>query len=207
MPAGHMKAEVLIVGAGAAGLAAGHALHQAGVDVFVLEARDRLGGRIWTLRETGTLPIEMGAEFVHGRAAELDSLASAASLTRIDTGGRRFRVGSQRLRPFDDFWERLDRVMQRLDPRAGRDRSFQDFLDDKPGGRRLASDRRMARQFVEGFHGADARLISASVLAESGSPGDDVRERLIGRIADGYDHVIEWLAAPLRDRIRLRSVI
>ena len=71
---GRMKAEVLIVGAGAAGLAAAHALHEAGVDIVVLEARDRLGGRIWTLRDTGTLPIELGAEFVHGRASELDSL-------------------------------------------------------------------------------------------------------------------------------------
>jgi monoamine oxidase len=207
MPAGHMKAEVLIVGAGAAGLAAAHALHEAGVDIVVLEARDRLGGRIWTLRETGTLPIELGAEFVHGRASELDRLVNAASLTRIDIGGHRFRVRSQRLRPFDNFWERLERVMRRLDRHARRDRSFQDFLDDKPGGRRLASDRRMVRQFVEGFHGADARLISASVLAESGSPGDDVRERLLGRIADGYDQVIDWLTTALRDRIRLRSVV
>jgi monoamine oxidase len=207
MPAGHMKAEVLIVGAGAAGLAAAHALHEAGVDILVLEARDRLGGRIWTVRETGTLPIELGAEFVHGRASGLDSLVNAASLTRIDIGGHRFRVGSHQLRAFDDFWERVDRVMRRLDPRGRRDRSFQDFLDDKPGGRRLASDRRMVRQFVESFHGADARLISASVLAESGSPGNDVHERLLGRIAGGYDQVIEWLAGPLRDRIRLRSPV
>ena len=204
---GRMKAEVLIVGGGAAGLAAAHALHEAGVDIVVLEARDRLGGRIWTLRDTGTLPIELGAEFVHGRASELDSLANAASLTRIDIGGHRFRAETRALRPFDDFWERLDRVMRRLDPGSRRDRSFQEFLDDKPGGRRLASDRRMVRQFVEGFNGADARLISASVLAESGSPGDDVRERLLGRIAGGYDRVIEWLATAIRDRIRLRSVV
>ncbi|HZM93597.1 MAG TPA: NAD(P)/FAD-dependent oxidoreductase [Vicinamibacterales bacterium] len=203
----HVKAEVLVIGAGAAGLAAARALHEAGVDIIVVEARDRPGGRIWTRRETGTLPIELGAEFIHGRAAEFDDVLEAASLTRLDIGGRRFRAGTRQLRPLDDFWERLDRVMRRLDGRARRDRSFQDFLDDKPGGRRLAADRHLARQYVEGFHGADPRLISARVLAESGSPGDDTHERRLGRIIDGYDRVIEWLAAPFADRIRFCSPV
>jgi monoamine oxidase len=202
-----VKAEALVVGAGAAGLAAARALHEAGVDNIVVEARDRSGGRIWTHREAGRPPIELGAEFIHGRAAEFDDVLEAASLTRLDIAGRRFRAGTQQLRPLDDFWERLDRVMRRLDGRARRDRSFQDFLDDKPGGRRLAADRRLARQYVEGFHGADPRLISALVLAESGSPGDDAHERRLGRIIDGYDRVIEWLAAPFADRIRFCSPV
>jgi monoamine oxidase len=44
-------------------------------------------------------------------------------------------------------------------------------------------------------------------LAEGGSPGDDVRERRIGRLLDGYDRVIGWLAAPLGDRIRPSAVV
>ena len=207
MPADPVKAEVLVVGAGAAGLAAARALHEAGIDVIVLEARDRAGGRIWTRRDTGTLPIELGAEFIHGRADELDDVLKAASLTRFDISGRRYRAGTRQLRPLVDFWERLDRVMRRLDGRARHDRSFQDFLDDKPGGPRLAADRRLASQFVEGFHGADPRLISALVLAESGSPGDDADERRLGRIIDGYDRVIESLAAPFVDRIRYSAVV
>jgi monoamine oxidase len=87
------------------------------------------------------------------------------------------------------------------------DRSFQDFLDRKPGGRRLAMDRRLALEYVEGFHAADPHAISERALAEGGSPGEDVRERRIGRVLDGYDRVIEWLAAPVADRIRLSAIV
>ena len=96
--------------------------------------------------------------------------------------------------------------MKRLDRRRTPDRSFQEFLDRNPGGRRLAMDRRLARQFVEGFHAADPELISERALAEGGSPGDDVREQRIGRVLDGYDRIIDWLAAPLTDHIRLAAI-
>ena len=59
-------ADVLIIGAGAAGLAAAHTLTAAGFRVLILEARDRIGGRIYTHPEsTPEIPIEMGAVFVH----------------------------------------------------------------------------------------------------------------------------------------------
>jgi protoporphyrinogen oxidase len=62
-------ADVLIIGAGVAGLAAAYELSRAGVNVIVLEARDRIGGRIYTLHdESSPLPIELGAEFIHGRS-------------------------------------------------------------------------------------------------------------------------------------------
>ena len=61
--------EILIIGAGAAGLAAGKTLQDAGHTVQVLEARDRIGGRVWTDRTLAGIPIERGAEFIHGDAA------------------------------------------------------------------------------------------------------------------------------------------
>ena len=61
-----MATEVLIIGAGVAGLAAARDLRSAGLTVRVVEARSRIGGRIFTLHDvTDTLPIELGAEFIH----------------------------------------------------------------------------------------------------------------------------------------------
>lgn len=66
---------VLIIGAGAAGLAAGQALAAAGIPSVILEARDRLGGRIHTRYDFAATPVEEGAEFIHGEGAVLHSLA------------------------------------------------------------------------------------------------------------------------------------
>ena len=64
--------EVIIVGAGAAGLAALQVLDRAGLRVMVLEARDRVGGRICTVHDAlSPLPLELGAEFIHGRPPEV----------------------------------------------------------------------------------------------------------------------------------------
>ncbi|HEY7186189.1 MAG TPA: NAD(P)/FAD-dependent oxidoreductase [Vicinamibacterales bacterium] len=204
-----MNVDVVVIGAGAAGLAAARHLNEAGIDVTILEARDRIGGRIFTVREPETsIPIELGAEFVHGRAPELQSLIDDASLTMLDIGGTRWEPTPTGLRQVNDFWERLDRVMRRLSGDARRrDVPFSDFLEKKPGGRTLAADRRLVREYVEGFHAADPRLVSAQALAEGGSPGDDVRERRLGRVIDGYDRVVEWLAKPIVNRIRLSSVV
>jgi monoamine oxidase len=56
---------VIVVGAGFAGLAAAKSLYSKGYDVVVLEAKDRIGGRIWTDRSSG-FPMEMGASWIHG---------------------------------------------------------------------------------------------------------------------------------------------
>ena len=66
-----MQQSILIIGAGAAGLMAARKLTAAGHAVMVLEASNRLGGRIHTIQPPGFLqPIEEGAEFVHGDAPE-----------------------------------------------------------------------------------------------------------------------------------------
>jgi monoamine oxidase len=203
----NLNIDVVVIGAGAAGISAARALHEKGIAVVVLEARERIGGRVWTVHDRDLcVPIELGAEFIHGRAEVLAGVLQEAQLATIDIAGQRWTATPRRLRPLDDYWERLDRVRHLLDG-SKRDRSFQEFLDLRPGGRRLAQERRFAREFVEGFHGADPRLISTQGLAESGFPGEDVRETRLGRVIDGYDRVIEWLATPLAGCIRLGAVV
>ena len=66
-----MRYDAVIIGAGAAGLAAARELSGAGKRVCILEARPRTGGRIHTLHVPDLpLPIELGAEFIHGEAHE-----------------------------------------------------------------------------------------------------------------------------------------
>jgi Flavin containing amine oxidoreductase len=80
-----MQPDVIIIGAGAAELAAADALSAAGRTVLILEVRDRLGGRICTIRDAAlNVPIELGAEFIHGTPAAMWDLLRRAKLTAYD---------------------------------------------------------------------------------------------------------------------------
>jgi len=137
------RTDVVIIGAGAAGLAAARALNDLDIDVVVLEARERIGGRVFTHRDRATpIPIELGAEFVHGSAPEVDGILADASLASVDISGGRWQVNGEQFRRADNFWDRIDRVMARLQPQRSPDRSFDAFLRTKPGGRRLAQQPR-----------------------------------------------------------------
>lgn len=200
--------DVAVIGGGVAGLAAARRLTRAGASVVVLEARARIGGRIFTVRdERMPIPIELGAEFMHGSAEEVAEITRESALVVCDIRGKRWRTNRGKLIPMsdDDFWPALGRVMRRLDPKRTPDRSFQEFLDTRPGGAALASQRTLAREFVLGFHAADPADISERSLADGGAPEDE-EERRQARILDGYDRVPLALAAGVRD-VRLSHVV
>lgn len=200
------SADVAIVGAGVAGLAAMRVLEERGVRTRVLEARDRIGGRVHTVRDARLAhPIELGAEFVHGSAPELLEIAREARLVLYAVEAERWRSRRGRLTRLDDFWEQLQRVSEHLDARDA-DRSFAEFLGGAPGGRGAAEARTLTRAFIEGFHAADARRISTRALADGGIPSDEEEQRQL-RIGDGYDRVPEWLARGFGDRISLRAAV
>jgi monoamine oxidase len=185
---------IIVIGAGVAGLAAARNLMRAGEEVRVLEARDRIGGRILTERSDGLrIPIELGAEFLHGEAKEVADVAREAGLLVCDVRGERWRVDGKRLTNVEDFWGDVEAVLGKLRSDREPDRSFQDFLDTGPGGPRLARARALAREYVSGFHAADPSLISERALADGGAPEEPEEERT-ARILDGYDRVPQWIA-------------
>src|ERR1700727_1763848 len=103
--------DCVIVGAGVAGLAAGRMLAAAGKRVVILEARDRVGGRILTRRidgmaPAGMLPIELGAEFIHGLPEEIWNLVRQAKLITYELQGSRLLLADGRLEQQDDQEDR-----------------------------------------------------------------------------------------------------
>ena len=197
------RTDVIVVGAGCAGLAAARELQAIGVSVVVLEARDRIGGRVHTLREPDlNHPIELGAEFVHGAAPDVHAVAHAAGLRTVPLGGSRWRAIGGELVRGDDFWEGVRRIMARLDRNVEPDRSFMDWLGSEAASDLSEAEREMAMEYVAGFHAADPADVGERWLARQGQDGD---EEVTGvqtsvrasRITDGYDRVPEWLARNL----------
>jgi monoamine oxidase len=117
--------DVLIIGAGAAGLAAAKELSEAGRKVAVVEARDRIGGRIHTLHNDAATPIELGAEFIHGRAPEILDVLHKSRLLFYDATERHWFFHGKTLRDSEEFWEPLSKTMEKLNDVGDRDFSFQ----------------------------------------------------------------------------------
>ena len=191
-----------MIGAGVAGISAARQLIAHGLDVVVLEARDRIGGRIWTLHDARlTIPVELGAEFVHADAPETRAIARQSGLTIVDVTGRRFLSRRGQLRPHDGFDTGLENVLGRLDAERDPDRSFTEALRRlrAPGG----DDRRLALRFVEGFQAADPDRISERFLAGS---VDDPNALRTGRVAGGYDQIVRIAASTVMEHVRLGEV-
>ena len=190
--------DVIVIGAGVAGLAAAADLARRGRRVRVYEARDRIGGRIHTIREPGlALPVELGAEFVHGLAPETIEIADAARLTLAEMVGGRWLRDAKGLRHADDFFEQLEPVMKKLPDAPDDPRTFREFLDQEAREPKLAHARRMVESYVEGFHAAELDQIAANAVAEAESGAEETDEERSFRVIDGYDAVPAWLFGQL----------
>jgi monoamine oxidase len=190
--------EVLVLGAGIAGLAAAGALAERGVRVLVIEARDRVGGRIFTERTANGAFVEHGAEFIHGRASDLWALIKEAGAEAVERGGSVLREE----KPGDGLASEADEEddffgpLEGLADLPGEDMPFAEWLagSDVPEGQRG-----MLTGYVEGFNAADAKKISARSLgiqqrAEDANEGDRS-----WHLPGGYTQLTEHLAARVRE--------
>ncbi|MFL5813407.1 MAG: flavin monoamine oxidase family protein [Bdellovibrionia bacterium] len=207
--------DVVIIGAGAAGLAAAEEVSKAGCKTLVLEARGRTGGRIYTVHDSNSpTPLELGAEFIHGMPESLLKIAHRGLLTYYDLADEHAyavpRSESSELVPMPHFWEDLALVMKKARLLAERDRSFAEFLMGAERDPELRRFLPFVRGYVEGFHAADPRALSLKALSGTESEMDEANGRRISRFLGGYDQVIQWLEKGAKRNgaeIRLNTVV
>jgi monoamine oxidase len=208
--------DVVIIGAGAAGLAAASKLVRAGHSVALIEARDRIGGRVYTIRPSGaTLPIELGADFVHGRPSETFELAAEAGLRLYEQTGNSWAARDGRLQSDDDDDDDdegdegdIGAIFAAIHTWQGEDRTLQSLLDERFAGERWAAARARIRGYAEGFDAAEVDRVSVAWLRQTELASDAIDGDRQFRVLDGYDRVPEWLgnSLGLSAKLRLETV-
>ena len=216
---------VLVAGAGLAGLVAARDLADMGANVRVIEARDRVGGRVWTLRdgfvdgqhaEAGGDMIDEAQHAIRGLVDEL-GLRTVRILSGGFTYARPDRKGNLRLVPRTSAngWERLTHELQdlaqryrwaerRWDSPVSADiarRSVAQWLDDTNAD----VDLRMTTQGLRGFFLADPEEMSLLQLVDQFSLDDDGLPWKMYRIEGGNDRLALALAGHLGDRVHLNT--
>lgn len=183
-------ADVLIIGAGAAGLLAARELVAAGRKVTLLEARERIGGRVYTFTPAGfTKIIEAGAEFLHGEVPLTRSLMQAAGISCQAALGNTYLVKDGQVQPDADFFEELPLLLEKLHS-LKEDLPLADFLARYFSGEEHVQLREFATQFAEGYDAADAQRVSSWALRDEWATGDaDDSPRPVG----GYGPLLNWL--------------
>jgi monoamine oxidase len=214
MPENH---DVIAIGAGAAGLAATRALHDAGHRVVALEARDRIGGRAFTSYDLAPHPVELGAEFIHGENVRTWELIRAYGFDTVDQfplmNVRGFVDG--RLVDQDEFFRRPNLTLA-FRMRAGaeawvashpdEDASIADAAPAWPNfyvGEPTPGELRLWNNIIAELHAADLDDMGVAGYLEPTFEGDGVR--LQYRIREGYSRVWQRMAEGLD--IRLQSPV
>ncbi|MCA9835458.1 MAG: FAD-dependent oxidoreductase [Trueperaceae bacterium] len=192
----------LVLGAGMAGLSAAKTLKDAGEDVIVLEAKDRIGGRTFTNRTFADHPVEFGAEFIHGDKVALWSIVNELglktlhwqktldSLVHMEEGNWLSMSEARSRHPEFDITRSW--LLPDVDPLPNED--WQSYLS------RIGFDEKQLRYVRRSFAnacGEGMRFLSASAVIrglrstlEQNGDGDY-------RILSGYDAIVNHLAQGL----------
>jgi monoamine oxidase len=185
------EVDVAIVGAGAAGLAAARELAAAGLDVLLLEARDRIGGRAWTLGGGQPAPLDLGCGWLHsadrnpwvqvaqalGFAIDKSTPPWARQMRDIGFAPGDYEDFS---RASSEFWDRLEDAKDQVP-----DRPASDFLD--PGSRWIA----LIESISSYYNGTALELVSTTDIGRYTDTGVN------WRVVEGYGALIAAFGADL----------
>jgi monoamine oxidase len=208
--------DVIVIGAGAAGLAATRALQKAGCNVLILEARERVGGRILTDHTLAPYPVELGAEFIHGENVHTWELVQSAGLKTTEVfnqAERCFMHANGTLLSLPKIAVTPEGAiaigamsLTGQDLIAGIAQRRQKNLPDIDVGSLLRTLRvptdtdlgRIVEISYQGLNGADPAELSAFSLEEATYAGDGDRDF---RIDDGYSAWLDLFARDLAVRL------
>ncbi len=184
-----MDADVIVLGAGAAGLACARHLANAGVRVVVLEARDRVGGRVLEATK-GAVSAELGGEYIHGSAPETRALLREIGQREVELCGDDWmRSASGALVRSDDEFRSAVSLFTDVEM-LELDESVERFLARYANGRADAQRVQNARAFVEGFDAADPAKASARGIAFEWQSGVDSKAaRPVGGYRPVFGHL------------------
>lgn len=205
-----MDADAIVIGAGAAGLAAARSLAGKKLRVIVLEARDRVGGRVWS-RQRGddATRAELGAEFIHGKAEQTMALLRETGTSAISTGGESWSCVDGNLRRDETdllVGAKLFERTRSLQADESAERFLRRFESDSATRAMAAS----ARLFVEGFEAADPSRASALAIAQEWRSGVDLESaRPLGGYGPLFERLhrdCEMVGAEIRLSARVRTV-
>lgn len=191
----HREADILIIGAGLAGLAAAECLAKSGLRSVVLEARDRIGGRAFTRHDPmAQRPVELGPEWfdTHG---DLRRLLLETGHPMREAQGEFLKRGAGGGQEEDEDFAPLLKALGEL---RGPDRSLIEALEALPVSLRDPRSEQALLDYVRGFHAADPMQLSLHWLMQVERTQSADASQL--RSVHGVSAVAEQLLAQCGDR-------
>lgn len=188
--------DVIVIGAGAAGLIAAWELVQTGKTTAVIEAKNRIGGRTHTLHDNNfELPVELGAEFVHGDLELTKMLLKKAEAEQYKVSGDIWQNEDESLDEQSDFIEDFPALNKKF-KEVREDISVAEFINDFLKGNEFEEARFTLKNYVEGYYAADTHKASTFSLREELTTSDDDQYRIEG----GYIKLIDFLQDQCKEK-------